>query len=78
MEMLKTRQKLCKIEQLFNVGQEGKTSDVKHRIRLQQNTMRRGLKNRILLWFGLLERMEESSQPSKCLKFEVCGILATT
>ena len=30
MEMLKTRQKLCKIEQLFNVGQEGKTSDVKH------------------------------------------------
>lgn len=40
--------------------------------------MRRDLKNRILLWFGLLERMEESSQPSKCLKFEVCGILATT
>lgn len=40
MEIMKTRQKLCKIEWLFSVGQEGKISAVKLTNRMQQNKHR--------------------------------------
>ena len=43
--------------------------------RQQLNTLWKYLQNRILLDFFYLERMEESSWPSKCLKFEAGGSL---
>lgn len=36
------------------------------RSRLQLNTLLKYLHNRILLWFGHLERMEDCYLPSKC------------
>ena len=46
------------------------------RNRLQLSTVRECLQNRRLLWFGRLERMEESYWYSKCQKFKVGGSLA--
>ena len=44
-----------------------------NRNRLQLKKMREYLQNRRLLQFGELERIEESSNPSKCRKFKSGG-----
>lgn len=48
-----------------------KTFALDVRNRLQLNSTRECLQNRKLLWFGPLNRMEESSSPSKPQNFVV-------
>ena len=54
-----------------NIRQQGKISNVKISNKRQWNNMREWLQISIVQAY--LERMEESSQPSKCHKFELGG-----
>ena len=61
---------------MYNSRPEDSIFAVELKNRRQLNALRKYLQNEILLDFVYQERMEESSWPSRCLKFEAGGSLA--